>query len=199
MNSALPALYVIRHGNTDWADAGKHTGRTNIPLNAQGEARARQLGAELGKILFARVFTSPLLRAHKTCELSGLGSGAISDPDLMEWDYGKYEGLLTAEILRDNPGWELFRDGAPGGESPADIARRADRFVQKARQVQGNVAAFSSGHMIRTIAARWLGLEPRYGRVFFCTTASIGILGYEHSLGEPVMKLWNQQASLSAP
>ena len=192
MAAKLPQLFLARHGDTAWTDSRKHTGRTDVPLNELGEERARQLGERLKSFSFVRVFTSPLQRASKTCDLAGFGKVAEVDPDLVEWDYGSFEGMLTVDILKKRPGWELFRDGSPGGESPEDVAARADRFVAKVQSLVGDVLAFSSGHVIRMIAARWLGLVPSAGRAFFCRPASVGVLGYEHeSRHEPVLRLWN--------
>ena len=192
MSSALPKLYLARHGDTAWTDSHQHTGRTDLPLNERGEAHARQLGERLRGFSFVRVFTSPLQRASKTCELAGFGSVAEVDSDLIEWDYGDLEGTLTSDVLRDHPGWELFRDGCPGGESPQDVAARADRFIARVHGMMGDVLAFSSGHIIRMIAARWNGLAPAAGRVFFCRPASVGVLGFEHdSRDQPVIRLWN--------
>ena len=158
----------------------------------RGEERARQLGGQLARFSFARVFTSPLQRASKTCELAGFGAVAEVDPDLVEWDYGRFEGKLTGDILKEQPGWELFRDGCPGGESPGDVAARADRFIAQVRGMAGDVLAFSSGHIIRMIAARWLGLPPAAGRFFFCRPASVGVLAFEHhNRDEPIIGLWN--------
>jgi broad specificity phosphatase PhoE len=187
----LPRLFLVRHGNTDWADALKHTGRTDVPLNARGEQRARELGARLKGQTFAKVFVSPLIRARRTCELAGFAAQAEVNPDLLEWNYGDYEGRLTRDIHRERPDWDLFRDGAPSGESPDQVAARADRFVQLVRPIDGDVAAFSSGHIIRMIAARWLGLEPLDAKYFYCDTASVGILGYERDRSQPVILLWN--------
>jgi probable phosphoglycerate mutase len=192
MPTALPTLYLARHGDTAWTESHQHTGRTDLPLDEHGERHARSLGERLKGLSFARVFTSPLQRASKTCELAGF-AGAVVDPDLTEWDYGRYEGMRTAEILKGRPGWQLFRDGCPGGESPDDVAARADRFVARARAAGGDVLAFSSGHIIRVIAARWLGLPPAAGRFFFCAPASLGALGYEHGPDEPVVRLWNEE------
>jgi probable phosphoglycerate mutase len=188
----MPKLFVARHGDTAWTESRQRTGRTDIPLNKAGEVNARQLGAGLRRFFFARVFTSPLQRASKTCELAGFGASATVDPDLVEWDYGRFEGMLTKQILKERPGWELFRDGCPDGESPADTAARADRFIARVRAIQGDVLAFSSGHIIRMVAARWLGLPPSAGRYFYCRPASVGVLGYEHKKrDEPIVGLWN--------
>jgi probable phosphoglycerate mutase len=192
MGTALPNLYLARHGDTAWTDSHRHTGRTDIPLNERGEKHARQLGEVLRGLSFARVFTSPLQRASKTCALAGFGALAEVDPDLIEWDYGRFEGKLTREILRELPGWELYQEGCPDGEAPEDVTARADRFIARVRRLAGNVLAFSSGHIIRMIAARWNGLGPTAGRVFFCHPASVGVLGFEHdSREEPIVRQWN--------
>jgi broad specificity phosphatase PhoE len=192
MSSDLPRLFLTRHGDTAWTDSHQRTGRTDLPLNERGEERARQIGERLRQFSFSRVFTSPLRRASRTCELTGFGAVAEVDPDLVEWDYGRFEGKLTKDILKEWPGWELFRDGCPDGERPGDVAARADRFVAKVRGVTGDVLAFSSGHVIRMIAARWLGFPPAAGRHFYCRPASVGVLGYEHgSFDEPIIGAWN--------
>jgi probable phosphoglycerate mutase len=192
MSTALPKLYLARHGDTAWTDSHQHTGRTDLPLNERGEGHARELGERLQGFSFVRVFTSPLQRAARTCELAGFGAGAEVDHDLIEWDYGRFEGKLTSDVLKERPGWELFRDGCPGGESPQDVAARADRFIARVHDLGGDVLAFSSGHIIRMIAARWLGMPPGAGRVFFCRPASVGVLGFEHdSRDQPILRLWN--------
>jgi broad specificity phosphatase PhoE len=198
MSSNLPALYLARHGDTAWTDSHQHTGRTDLPLNERGEEHARQLGERLRGISLVRVFTSPLQRAAKTCELAGFGTAAEVDRNLVEWDYGRFEGKVTSDIQKERPGWELFRDGCPDGESPEDVALRAERFVARVHGIAGNVLAFSSGHIIRMIAARWLGLPPAMGRVFFCDPASVGVLGFEHnSRDQPIMRLWNDTGQSS--
>jgi len=192
MSSELPKLYLVRHGDTAWTDSEQYTGRTDLPLNARGEEHARQLGERLRGFSFIRVFTSPLQRAAKTCNLAGFGSAVEVDPDLIEWDHGSFEGVLARDVRREHPGWELFRDGCPCGESPQEVAARADRFIARVQEVRGNVLAFSSGHIIRMIAARWNGLAPAAGRVFFCRPASVGVLGFEHeNRGLPIIRLWN--------
>jgi probable phosphoglycerate mutase len=192
MSSALPRLFLARHGDTAWTDSRQRTGRTDLPLNEREEEHARQVRERLHRFPFARVFTSPLQRASKTCALAGFGEVAEVDPDLVEWDYGRFEGKLTSHIRKERPGWEMFRDGCPDGESPQDVAARADRFIARVRGIAGDVLAFSSGHIIRMIAARWLGLPPVAGRCFFCRPASVGTLAFEHnSRDEPIIGLWN--------
>ena len=195
MPSELPRLFLARHGDTAWTDSHQRTGRTDLPLNERGEERARQIGEQLQRFDFVRVFTSPLQRASKTCELAGFRTVAQVDPDLVEWDYGRFEGTLTKDILKERPDWKLFRDGCPDGESPRDVAARADGFIARVRGIEGDVLAFSSGHIIRMIAARWLGLPPVAGRFFFCRPASVGVLTFEHnSRDEPIVGLWNYVA-----
>jgi broad specificity phosphatase PhoE len=192
MLSDLPRLFLARHGDTAWTDSRQHTGRTDLPLNERGEERARLIGGRLQRFVFTRVFTSPLQRASKTCALAGFGAVAEVDPNLVEWDYGRYEGKLTKDILKERPGWELYRDGCPEGESPSDAAARADRFIAQVRRLEGDVLAFSSGHIIRMIAACWLGLPPAAGRFFYCRPASVGVLAFEHNnRDEPIIGLWN--------
>jgi probable phosphoglycerate mutase len=192
MSEALPIIYLARHGETAWSLSGQHTGITDLPLTERGERNARKLGARLKGLKFAQVFTSPLQRAARTCELAGFGGVAEIDRDLLEWNYGGYEGRRTGEILAERPGWQLFRDGCPAGESPKDVGERADRVVKRVRSVQGDVLLFSSGHFLRVLAARWLGLEPGAGRCFLLSTASLGMLAYEHNApSEPAIGLWN--------
>jgi probable phosphoglycerate mutase len=191
MNAKLPVIYLARHGETAWSLTGQHTGLTDLPLTAHGERNARHLGERLRGIKFAKVFTSPLQRAMRTCELAGFKSSAEIDKDLVEWNYGDYEGQRTAEILKERPGWRLFRDGCPGGESPEQVGVRADRVMNRVRAIQGDVLLFSSGHFLRVLAARWLGLEPAAGRFFTLDTASLSELGYERDLSAPVIRLWN--------
>jgi broad specificity phosphatase PhoE len=187
----LPRLFLLRHGSTDWSDARRHTGRTDVPLNASGEQHARNLGVRLAGERFAQVFVSPLSRVRRTCQLAGFADQAQVNPDLTEWDYGDYEGLLTTAVHRTRPDWYLYRDGAPGGESPEQVADRADRFIELVRPTDGDVAVFSSGQIIRMIAARWLGLPPLAAQHFYTDTASLGIMGYEHNRGQPVVRLWD--------
>jgi probable phosphoglycerate mutase len=185
-------VHIARHGETAWSLSGQHTGLTDLPLTPNGERNARRLGDRLKGLTFAKVFTSPLQRASRTCELSGFGAVAEVDPDLVEWDYGEYEGRRSADIRAERPDWKLFRDGCPSGESLAEIGERADRVVQCVRAVSGNVLLFSSGHFIRVLAARWLGLGPgSAGQYFALSTASLSALSYEHTLCQPVIQLWN--------
>jgi broad specificity phosphatase PhoE len=197
MSEILPMLYLARHGETAWSLNGQHTGLTDLPLTERGERNARRLGERLAGLTFAKVFTSPLQRAARTCELAGFGAQAEVDRDLVEWDYGKYEGLRTAEIQAKRPEWQLFRDGCPGGESPEQVGARADRVVSRVSAIKGDVLIFSSGHFLRMLAARWLGLEPVTGRLFMLSTASLSVLGYEHNPSQPVIRLWNDTGHVS--
>jgi probable phosphoglycerate mutase len=183
--------YLARHGETAWTVSGQHTGLTDIPLTERGERNARRLGERLSGLTFTAVFTSPLQRARRTCELAGFGPVAQADPDLLEWNYGAYEGLTTAQVRQQRPGWDLFRDGCPGGETLAGVAARADRVIARVRAMGGDVLLFSSGHFLRILGARWCGLDPAVGRFLFLGTAALSIVGYEHSTTEPVLRLWN--------
>lgn len=194
----LQIIYLARHGETAWSVTGQHTGLTDLPLTARGECNARRLGERLRGLEFARVFTSPLQRAKRTCELAGFGLKAQVDCDLVEWNYGEYEGLSTADIHRKRPDWEIFRDGFPGGETFDQIAARADRVVERVRSIDGAVLLFSSGHFLRVLASRWLGLKPQDARCFLLGTASVSTLTYEHNLSEPVIGLWNDMHHVSA-
>ena len=192
MSELLPVVYMARHGNTAWTVSGQHTGLIDLPLTADGERNAQRLGERLKGMRFARVFTSPLQRAARTCELAGFGTEAETDHDLVEWNYGEYEGLRTSEILQKSPDWDLFRDGCPGGESPTEIVSRADRVVERVRSVAGNVLLFSSGHFLRVLTARWLALALETGgKCFLLNPASLSALSYEHNLSRPVIRLWN--------
>ena len=193
MAENLPIVYLARHGETAWTISRQHTGLTDLPLTERGERTARRLAERLKGLTFSMVLTSPLQRAARTCELAGFKSVAEIDKDLVEWDYGQYEGRRTAEILAERPGWELFRDGCPGGESPQQVSVRADRIVSHVRAVPGNVLMFTSGHFLRVLATRWLGLEPTVNCKFFMlSTASLSALGYEHDRSRPVIRLWNE-------
>ncbi len=192
MSEALPVVYLARHGETDWTLSGQHTGRVDLPLTPNGERNAQRLGERLQGMKFAKVFTSPLQRAARTCELAGFGAVAETDPDLMEWNYGKYEGLGLDEIRRERPDWQIFRDGAPGGESPAQIGERAERVVQRVRTIRGDVLVFSHGHFLRVLASSWLALGPECaGRYLLLNPTSLSALSYEHDLSQPVIRLWN--------
>src|SRR5437667_12586577 len=191
MSDLLPVVYLARHGETAWTISRQHTGVTDLPLTAQGEAEARRLGERLERLAFAAVLTSPLRRAVRTCEMAGFGSAADVEPDLVEWNYGVYEGRTSAEIHAERPDWQLFRDGCPGGETPDQVGARADRVVSRVREARGNVLLFSSGHFLRVLAARWLALEPAAGRYWLLSTANLSALGYEHDRSQPVIRLWN--------
>jgi broad specificity phosphatase PhoE len=188
----LPSATLVRHGETEWSASGRHTGRTDIPLTEEGERRARGLSHRLKGAAFDRVFTSPLQRAARTCALAGFGDRAVVDADLLEWNYGDYEGRTTQDIQASHPGWRLFRDGCPNGESAADVGARADRVIARLRAADDRAILFSSGHILRVLAARWLSLEPSEGRLFMLGTASVSVLGYEHDKGEPAVQLWNE-------
>ncbi|HEV2694681.1 MAG TPA: histidine phosphatase family protein [Verrucomicrobiae bacterium] len=196
MSEKLPAVYLARHGETAWSLSGQHTGLTDLPLTANGQRNAQQLGKRLAGLKFAKVFCSPLQRAQKTCELAGFGAVAETERNLLEWNYGEYEGRRSAEIYATRPGWLLFRDGCPGGESPAEVAARADLVIERVRALTGDVLIFSSGHFLRMFAARWLKLEPLAGQNFMLGTASVSILSYEHDLSRPAISLWNDMHHL---
>jgi broad specificity phosphatase PhoE len=193
----LQIIYLARHGETAWSLSGQHTGLTDLPLTKRGECNARRLGDRLGGLEFAKVFTSPLQRAKRTCELAGFATRAEVDHDLVEWNYGEYEGLRTADIHAKRPDWELFRDGFPGGETFEQIGARADRVVSRVRSVEGAVLLFSSGHFLRILAARWLGLAPQGARYFLLSTASLSTLTYEHNPAEPTIGFWNDTHHVS--
>jgi broad specificity phosphatase PhoE len=195
-NPALPKIYLARHGETEWTKTGQHTGRTDIPLTPRGEDDARLIGSRLAHLSFARVFTSPLQRAKRTAELAGYSPEV--DPDLMEWDYGEYEGRKTADIRAARPGWLLLRDGAPNGETFAQIAGRADRVVARLKGLSGNVLVFAHGHYLRVLAARWLGADVRFAQHLLLGTSSISILSFDHGRAdEPAIMLWNDDRHLS--
>jgi len=186
---AIQQVYLIRHGETEWSLSGQHTGITDIPLTENGRNVAKQLEPILAKETFTLILTSPLERARKTCELAGLGAHAEIDRDLMEWNYGEYEGLTPKQIDAQAPGWMIFTDGCPGGESPAQVSARADRLVARVRSVEGDVALFAHGHIFRVFAARWLGLPPMAGCHFLLDTATLSILSYYRNL--PAIRRWN--------
>ena len=191
MNQALPQIYLVRHGETAWSISGQHTGRTDIPLTERGEHAAQELNARLKDLSFAKIFTSPLQRARRTAELAGFGESAGADPDLMEWDYGDYEGRRTVDIRAERPGWRLFEDGCPGGETLVEVAMRTERVIARIRALQSDVLIFAHGHILRILIARWVALPALEARRLYLTTTSVSILGYDHGLDEPVIHLLN--------
>jgi broad specificity phosphatase PhoE len=190
MSRSGAEVVLVRHGETEWSRARKHTGRTDVPPTEEGCRQAVALARYLGTRRFALVLTSPLSRAKDTCRLAGLGDVALERADLMEWDYGTYEGRTTAEIREERPGWTLWFDGVPGGETAADVGARADRVIAELRAAEGDAAVFAHGHLLRVLAARWLGLEPADGRLFALDTATISVLGHERETA--VIRLWNR-------
>jgi len=197
VNQALPQIYLARHGETAWTITGQHTGRTDLPLTQLGERNSVLLRERLKALSFAAVYTSPLQRASQTCELAGFGSVAQKDPDLMEWHYGEYEGRTSADIQKERPGWNIFRDGCPGGETIDQVAARAKEVVVRLQTTNsGNVLIFSHGHFLRVVAVTWLGLRATDARLFLLRPTSLSILGYEHDLSEPVICLWNDDNRL---
>ena len=182
-------VFAIRHGETAWSLSGQHTGTTDIPLTDNGRQRAERLRPVLAGETFALVLVSPMQRARETCELAGFGDRAVIDPDLMEWNYGQYEGLTTEQINEVVPGWQIFRDGCPGGESPEQVAARVDRVIARARTAEGNVVLFAHGHVLRALAVRWLGFPVGAGQHFFLSTGTLSVLGYYRDV--PALKVWN--------
>ena len=191
MSALRPRVVLARHAETAWSLAGRHTGRTDLPLTARGEAAARALGVRLEGLRFSHVLTSPLQRAHRTCELAGFGDRADADPDLMEWDYGDFEGRTADEVRREHPGWDVFRHGSPGGESVAEVTARVDRVIARLSRLRGPVLVFGHGHLSRALAARWIGLGPAQARNLVLATGAVSILSSERSLGAPAIELWN--------
>ena len=189
MSTEEQKVYLLRHGETEWSLNGQHTGVTDIPLTENGRMAARLLKPILAKVTFTLVLTSPLQRARETCELAGLGQFANVEPDLIEWNYGEYEGLTTEQIRSTRPGWSVFRDGCPGGESPEQVGARADRVITKVRAAAGNVALFGHGHFTRVLAARWINLSANYGENFLLDTATLNVLGYYRE--SPAFMIWN--------
>jgi broad specificity phosphatase PhoE len=190
---AVPLVCLVRHGETEWSLSGQHTGLTDLPLTENGERVARLLAPVLAREKFALVLTSPLQRALRTCELAGMAGDAAIDVDLLEWNYGDYEGLTPKQIQALAPGWMLFNDGCPGGESPEQVAARVDRVIARARAADGHVALFAHGHVFRVFAARWLGLPPSEGARFLLDTATLSVLSYYR--GVPALKRWNAPLS----
>jgi probable phosphoglycerate mutase len=182
-------VYLVRHGETAWSLSGQHTGITDIPLTEHGRQVARLLRPQLANVQLTRVLTSPMRRARETCDLAGLGAQAVIDRDLMEWNYGEYEGLTPAQIFARRPGWTIFRDGCPGGESPAEIGARVDRLIARVRDVPGDVALFAHGHVFRVLVARWIGLPVEAGENFLLGTATLNVLGWYRDA--PAVQMWN--------
>jgi broad specificity phosphatase PhoE len=182
-------VFAIRHGETAWSLSGQHTGTTNIPLTDNGRLLAERLRPVLAKESFALVLVSPMQRARQTCELVGLGDRAIVEPDLMEWNYGEYEGITSVQIQQSRPGWQIFRDGCPGGETPEQVGARVDRVIVRARTASDDVALFAHGHLLRVLVARWIGLPPESGQHFLLDTGTLCILGDYR--GVPAVKVWN--------
>lgn len=189
-DAAVTDVVLVRHGETEWSRAGRHTGRTDIQLTERGREQARAVGAALRSRRFALVLTSPLERAAETCRLAGYGESAGRRDDLMEWDYGAYEGRKTVDIREERPGWTLWRDGVPDGETAADVGARVDRVIAELRSLAGDAAVFAHGHVLRVLAARWVGLEPVAGQLFALDTATISVLGYERE--RAVLRSWNE-------
>lgn len=197
MNEALPRVYLVRHGETAWTLTGQHSRRTDLPLTAQGERQARALNASLGALHIDRIHSSPLQRARRTAELAMPHAQVEEDADLMEWDYGAYEGRSTVDIEVERPGWRLLRDGSPGGETLDAVGVRADRVIGRLR-LGGNVLLFGHREILRILAARWIGLAPIEARHLLLSTASLSILGYDHDLTEPVIHAWNRRPTADA-
>jgi broad specificity phosphatase PhoE len=193
MTVSTQKVYVFRHGATEWSDAGKHTGLTDVPLTEEGRRNAARLRPYLSSLSFSRVLTSPLQRARHTCELAGLCADAEESADLLEWNYGDYEGLTSKQIHRQRSDWMVFTDGAPNGETPNDVAARVNRVISKLRRLEGNVAIFAHGHVLRVFAARWLNLRPGAGRYFVLDTATVSCLGHYHD--SPAILTWNAALS----
>ena len=189
MSKEEQKVYLLRHGETEWSRSGKHTSVTDVPLTENGRMAARRLQLILAKEVLALVLTSPRQRARETCQLAGLGEQAMIEPDLVEWNYGQYEGLTTKQIKVARPAWSLFRDGCPGGETPVEVGARADRVIANVRKIEGNVALFAHGHIFRVLAARWINLPANYGEHFLLDTATLNVLGYYYDT--PALKIWN--------
>lgn len=192
MSKAFYRIYLVRHGETEWSLNGRHTGRTDLPLTAHGEEAAARLRSRLAALHPVLVLSSPLQRAQRTGELAGWGEQMQRDADLVEWDYGAYDGRTTPEIQQERPGWSLFRDGCPQGETAEQVGVRADRLIARVRAADGDVLLFGHSHMFRVFAVRWLALPPQNGALFQIAPASVSILSYEHTLVEPVVALWNE-------
>ena len=191
MDDALHRIYLARQGETEWSATGQHTGLTDLPLTPQGERNALRLSDRLKPLPFAVLLTTPLQRARRTCELAGYGGLAVVDPDLVEWNYGDYEGRRTVDIRNERPSWNLFHDGCPNGETAAQLGARADRVIVRLRAVDGNVLVFSHRHFLSVLAARWVGLPPDKGGALFLSETSVSVLSYNHTTDEPVIQQWN--------
>jgi len=191
MSGALPNLYLVRHGETAWSISGQHTGRTDIPLTERGEHDALALSARLRGLSLTKVLTSPLQRAWRTGDLAGFGERMEPDADLMEWDYGAYEGRRTSDIRAEHPGWRLFDDGCPGGETLVEVSMRADRVIARVRALEGDVLVFAHRDILRILIARWIALPALEARRLHLATASLSVLGYDHDLDEPVIRVLN--------
>jgi probable phosphoglycerate mutase len=188
--SAVPTIVLARHGATEWSANGRHTGRTDLPLTPKGEDDGRRLKSRLAGTAYSHVFSSPLRRAKRTAELAGFTP--VIEAGLLEWNYGRYEGLTTAEVRKDRPDWVLFRDGCPEGESPSDIAGRVDRLIARLRTLSGTVLLFAHGHVLRVLAARWVGQPVSFAGALLLSTATVSELGFDHGLpDEPAIQLWN--------
>jgi len=188
--TGVPTIVLARHGETEWSKAGRHTGRTDLPLTAKGEADGRRLADRLGGTEYSHVFSSPMQRARRTAELAGFN--ATVEDGLLEWNYGRYEGLTTAEVRKDRPDWNLFGDGCPGGESPADIAGRVDRLIGRLRTLSDSVLLFAHGHVLRVLAARWVGQPVTFAGALLLSTATVSTLAFDHGHpDEPAIQLWN--------
>ena len=191
MKQTFPQVYLVRHGETAWSISGQHTGRTDIALTEQGERAAQELRARLKGLSFAKVFTSPLQRARQTAALAGFAESAETDSDLMEWDYGDYEGRRTVDIRAERPGWGLFENGCPGGETLVQVATRAERVIARIRSLESNVLVFAHRDILRILIARWVALPALEARRLDLATASVSMLGYDHGLDEPVIHRLN--------
>ncbi|QEL14476.1 histidine phosphatase family protein [Limnoglobus roseus] len=196
VDSNLPKVYLARHGETEWTKTGQHTGRTDIALTPQGEDDAKLIGLRVAHLKFTSVFTSPLQRAKRTSELAGFA--ALVDPDLMEWDYGSFEGKKTADIRKVQADWQLLKHGAPNGETAQQVAARADRVIAKVKALTGNVLIFAHGHYLRVFASRWVGADPAFAQHLLLGTSSISVLSFDHGrIEEPAIMLWNDDRHLS--
>ncbi len=198
MSGELPRVYLVRHGETAWTMSGQHTGRTDIALTPRGEREARGLRGRLRGVTFATVLTSPLQRARRTGELAGFAECMQADADLMEWDYGAYEGQRSSDIRVERPGWDLFEDGCPDGEALEDVSRRAERIIARVRARDGDVLVFAHMEILRIVAARWIAQPAREARRLYLETASVSVLGYDHDVDQPVLRLWNAGGSHGA-